>query len=223
MRDTISEFIQKKADGVDSAQNRVYDKGDIGDRLSNEEKSASVAEGSSSHQAPNMSSEETDNRDIKSGRVLSNGQSLDNMAELYAEKVHSNRKWRWRDGFPNGGRLSKNDKIDIRKYAIEKGLIPNVPVNVVTDASGKTYRYADFDAAGVVKERVELPEYLWSKSDAVHIKWLDNKIGGRPKGHTWHHSEKAGQMELVPTGIHNVYHHNGGRTVNHWAYRKGGR
>ena len=219
----INELIQKKSNGVDNAQNRVYDKGDIGDRLSNEEKSASVAEGSSSHQAPNMSFEETDNRDIKSGRVLSNGQSLDNMAELYAEKVHSNRKWRWRDGFPNGGRLSKHDKIDIRKYAIEKGLIPNVPVNVVTDASGKTYRYADFDAAGVVKERVELPEYLWSKSDAVHIKWLDNKIGGRPKGHTWHHSEKAGQMELVPTGIHNVYHHNGGRTVNHWAYRKGGR
>lgn len=31
------------------------------------------------------------------------------------------------------------------------------------------------------------------------------------------------KMELVPTGIHNVYNHNGGRTKNHWAYRKGGR
>ncbi|WP_370650293.1 HNH endonuclease [uncultured Clostridium sp.] len=30
-------------------------------------------------------------------------------------------------------------------------------------------------------------------------------------------------MELVPSGIHNVYNHNGGRTKNHWAYQKGGR
>ena len=219
----INELIQKKSNGVDSAQNRVYDKGDIGDRLSNEEKSASVAGGSSSHQAPNMSSEETDNRDIKSGRVLSNGQSLDNMAELYAEKVCSNRKWRWVDAFPNAGKLSKGEKASIKKRAIEKGLIPDVPVEFVKASRKKTYRYVDFDAAGLVKEKVDLPEYLWLETDAVQFKWLDDKIGGRPEGYTWHHSEKDGQMELVPMGVHRVYHHNGGRTVNHWAYRKGGR
>ena len=158
-----------------------------------------------------------------SGRVLSNGQSLDDMAKLYAEKVNSNNKWSWMDDFPDAGELSKADKADIRKLAIEKGLIPDVPVNVVTDAGGKTYRYADFDAAGLVKEKVSLPEHLWSESDAVQFKWLDHKIGGRPEGYTWHHSEIAGQMELVPTGIHNVYNHHGGRTVNHWAYREGGR
>lgn len=37
------------------------------------------------------------------------------------------------------------------------------------------------------------------------------------------YSEISGQMELVPTGIHNIYNHNGGRTINHWAYREGGR
>ena len=31
----------------------------------------------------------------KTGRVLSNGQSLDDMAKLYAEKVNSNNKWSW--------------------------------------------------------------------------------------------------------------------------------
>ncbi len=160
---------------------------------------------------------------LNSGRVLSNGQSLDDMAKLYAEKVNSNNKWSWMDDFPDAGELSKADKADIRNLAIEKGLIPDVPVKVVTDASGKTYRYADFDAVGLVKEKVNLPEHLWSESDAVQFKWLDDKIGGRPEGYTWHHSEIDGQMELVPTGIHNVYNHNGGRTVNHWAYREGGR
>lgn len=81
----------------------------------------------------------------------------------------------------------------------------------------------DFDAAGLIKEKMLLPKYLWSETDKVQFKWLDDQIGGRPKGYTWHHAEINGQMELVPTGVHRVYHHNGGRTVNHWAYRKGGR
>ena len=160
---------------------------------------------------------------LNSGKVLSNGQSLDDMAKLYAEKVNSNNKWSWMDDFPDAGELSKADKADIRNLAIEKGLIPDVPVNVTTDASGRIYRYADFDAAGLVKEKVNLPKHLWFESDAVQFKWLDDKIGGRPEGYTWHHTEINGQMELVPTGIHNVYNHNGGRTVNHWAYREGGR
>ena len=102
------------------------------------------------------------------------------------------------DDFPNAGELSKADKVAIRNFAIEKGFIPDVSINVVMDTNGKIYRYADF-------------------------KWLDDKIRGRSEGYTWHHSEIDGQMELVPTGIHNVYNHNGGRTKNHWAYRKGGR
>ena len=96
-------------------------------------------------------------------------------------------------------------------------------VRTVKDSRGKTYRYVNFEAAGLVREKVELPEYLWSKPDAVQFKWLDNRIGGRPKEYTWHHSEIDGQMELVPMGIHRVYKHNGGRTINHWSYREGGR
>ena len=159
----------------------------------------------------------------KSEKILSNGQSLDDMAKLYAEKVNSNNKWSWMDDFPDAGNLSKADKADIKNLAIEKELIPNVPVKTVTDSNGNIYRYVDFNATGLVKEKVTLPEHLWSESDSVQFRWLDNKIGGRPAGYTWHHSETTGQMELVPTGIHNIYNHNGGRTVNHWAYREGGR
>lgn len=79
------------------------------------------------------------------------------------------------------------------------------------------------DSAGLVKQKVELPKNLWSESDTIQFKWLDEQIGGRPLGYTWHHSEISEQMELVPRGIHNVYNHNGGRTIGHWAYREGGR
>lgn len=164
------------------------------------------------------------NSDLElAGKQLNNGRSIEDMAKIYAERVISNDKWSWMDDFPNAENLSKTDKVAIKNYAIENGLVPDVPIQRTTDESGATYRYADFDAAGLVKERQTLPVQLYSESDVIQFKWLDDKIGGRPDGYTWHHSEINGQMELVPTGIHNIYHHNGGRTINHWAYREGGR
>ena len=237
----INDLIQKKSNGIDSAQNRVYDDSNIRDGIPHAENAGlqklsdqsvdafgdhdnrTATEDLTPHQSQNAVSEGSYEGRLNSERVLGNGQSLNDMAELYAEKVHSNRQWGWLDDFPDAEGLSKDDKTDIKNYAIEKGFIPDVPINTVTDAGGKTYKYADFEAVGLVKEKVTLPEYLWSETDSVQFKWLDRKIGGRPDGYTWHHSEKDGQMELVPTGIHNVYYHNGGRTINHWAYREGGR
>lgn len=160
---------------------------------------------------------------VSANKILNNGHSLDDMAELYARNVNSNSKWSWMDDFPDASELSKADKINIRNTAIEKGLIPEVTVKTVKGADGRNFRYADFNAAGLVREKVSLPKNLWTETDAVQFKWLDDKIGGRPVGYTWHHTEVSGQMELVPTGVHNVYNHNGGRTINHWAYREGGR
>lgn len=37
------------------------------------------------------------------------------------------------------------------------------------------------------------------------------------EGYTWHHTETPGKMQLVPTGIHNITTHNGGRTAGMWA------
>ena len=237
----INDLMQKKANGVDSPQNRVYDGSNTPDGLTNEQNDGlqnlsdqevdafrnrdyiPATEDLTPPQSQNAVSEGSYEGRLNSERVLGNGQSLNDMAELYAEKVHSNRQWGWLDDFPDAEGLSKDDKTDIKNYAIEKGFIPDVPINTVTDAEGKTYKYADFEAVGLVKEKVVLPEYLWSETDSVQFKWLDRKIEGRPEGYTWHHSEKDGQMELVPTGIHNVYYHNGGRTINHWAYREGGR
>ena len=58
---------------------------------------------------------------------------------------------------------------------------------------------------------------MWRLSDSEQFKWLDEKIGGHVNGYTWHHTEIPGKMELVPTGIHNIITHNGGRTKGMWA------
>lgn len=79
------------------------------------------------------------------------------------------------------------------------------------------FGFADFKSAGAVKESVDLPEYLWLKSDAEQFSWLNSKIDGKVDGFTWHHTETPGKMELISFGIHNVTAHNGGRTAGMWA------
>ena len=68
-----------------------------------------------------------------------------------------------------------------------------------------------------LKETQYLPENMWKMSDAEQFKWLDEQIGGTVDGYTWHHTEIPGKMQLVPTGIHNITTHNGGRTAGMWA------
>ncbi|WP_442857215.1 HNH endonuclease signature motif containing protein [Butyrivibrio sp. INlla14] len=42
-------------------------------------------------------------------------------------------------------------------------------------------------------------------------------MGGSVPGYTWHHAEIPGVMQLVPTGLHNIVSHNGGRSPGMWA------
>ena len=154
--------------------------------------------------------------------VLKNGRTLKEMAATYAKNVASNKRWTWVDSMPEGGMTTDVERVAIKELAIREGLIPDVPVKKVI-VDGKKYVYADFESAGLVKREVQLPEHLWQASDAEQFKWLDEHIGGRPEGTTWHHYEKDGKMQLVDFGIHNVTNHNGGRTSGHWAYRSEGR
>ncbi len=140
---------------------------------------------------------------------------MDHYAEKYAEMVNSNRKWSWND-IDGADLLTGTEKKIIKSRAIERGLIPEVKV-----VPGK--RYADFEGAGVVIRREELPESYWKSRDKRQFEYLDELTGGRPVGTTWHHTEIPGVMELVPFGIHNVYNHKGGASFGHWAYRIFGR
>lgn len=139
---------------------------------------------------------------------------IDDYAKIYADNINSNRAWSWDDNIPGGHNLTKRQRSMIKQQAIDDGLIPNITVNKV---DGMRYGFADFESAGVVKETVYLPEDMWKMTDAEQFKWLDQQIGGSVEGYTWHHTEVPGKMQLVPTGIHNITTHNGGRTAGMWA------
>jgi A nuclease of the HNH/ENDO VII superfamily with conserved WHH len=127
-------------------------------------------------------------------------------ADKYAELVKSNEPWKWNE---INKKLTFNEKQAIKELAVEKGLVPKIQVDSKTG-------FADF-SKHVVKE-IQLPKNLWNKSDFIQFKWLDKKIGGRPKGHTWHHHQDSGKMQLVEFGVHNITNHTGGRSV--WAAGK---
>ena len=139
---------------------------------------------------------------------------LDDYAKVYADKINSNQAWSWDDTIPGGENLTKKQRSIIKQQAIDAGLITDIKV---TKVEGMRYGFADFESAGVVKETQYLPENMWKMSDAEQFKWLDEQIGGTVDGYTWHHTEIPGKMQLVPTGIHNITTHNGGRTAGMWA------
>lgn len=134
------------------------------------------------------------------------------LAQVYADIVNSNKVWSWEKDFPL--KINKrNEQKKIRQDAINRGLIPQVPMKPDKN------RYPDFESAGLIIKKDILPKEKWLETDVKQFDWLDKRIsGGRPEGTTWHHSEIDGQMELVPFGIHNIINHKGGRSNGHWAH-----
>ena len=141
---------------------------------------------------------------------------LDDYATIYADIVNTNTQWKWIDDLPFGADLSDAQRALIKARAVERDLIPDVKIKAVT-ADGNDYRFADFKGAGQVEAELNLPKELWTASDDVQFKWLDEHAGGRMDGYTWHHTETPGVMQRVPYGIHNITNHNGGRTRTFWC------
>ena len=139
---------------------------------------------------------------------------VDDYAKIYSEKVNSNEAWSWGDSIPGGSELSKRQRAKIREQAIASGYIEKVTVK---KSRNMRYGFADFKTAGLVEYEIDLPQELWKAKDSQQFQWLNKQIGGELPGYTWHHTEMPGQMQLVPTGIHNVYTHNGGRSPGMWA------
>jgi hypothetical protein len=126
----------------------------------------------------------------------------------------ANQAWSWYDAIPGGENLTRVQKSIIKQQAVDSGLIPDIRV---TQVEGMRYGFADFESAEVVIKTQYLPENMWKMSDAEQFKWLNEQNGGAIEGYTWHHTETPGKMQLVPTGIHNITTHNGGRTAGMWA------
>lgn len=123
-------------------------------------------------------------------------------AGTYADLVNSNRPWTWAD--VADGNISRSERALIRQSAADQGLVRRIPVNPVT-------RYADF--SGHIVEDVQLPRQYWGASDDVQFRVLNEQIGGARPGHTWHHHQDPGRMQLVEFGVHNATNHVGGRQV----------
>ncbi|GLS27831.1 hypothetical protein GCM10007877_35500 [Marinibactrum halimedae] len=124
----------------------------------------------------------------------------------YLDLVYSNKgDWSWDHIASN---LPDSKRSEIRNKAKELDLVPDIYVNPDTD-------YAKFDQYAI--EDITLPPEYWSKSDPVQFRYLDGLIGGEKEGYTWHHHEEDGRMLLVPTGLHKIYGHKGGRSPGHWG------
>ena len=144
---------------------------------------------------------------------------VDDYAILYAEKVNSNRIWRW-DEISNA-HLTRPQKRKVNQRAIELGKIPKVLKKPGTN-------YLDFEQSRLIYEMdgspviFSLPQKYWRWPDRRQFALLDSWLPGgkRPEGYMWHHSEQTGRMELVPFGIHNVTSHVGGRASGMWAAGK---
>jgi YD repeat-containing protein len=125
----------------------------------------------------------------------------------YLDAVYSNRKWSW-DSI-GLGHLDSVEREVVKWRAMEAGLLPRISNDPHTF-------HADFTRV-LIEERV-LPERLWLSTDREQFRYLDDLIGGRPAGSTWHHHEFPGWMQLVPSGIHGITWHLGGRSPGEWAY-----
>lgn len=142
--------------------------------------------------------------EIKNGSV-SNADVLDPVTQVrldrYVAAVNSNAPWKWREIDP---KITQRERAAIREYAYAQELVPRIPVDPIT-------RYADFSS--VVLREASVPKSLWYATDRQQFLYLDNLIGGRPTGTTWHHHQDPGRTQLVPLGVHNITSHSGGRTT----------
>jgi hypothetical protein len=127
-------------------------------------------------------------------------------AEPWINAVLSNRPFSWESiGL---GWLGDQEKAVVRMRSLELGLVPRIPVDPLT-------RYADFSSVLVAEET--LPEELWHLTDDEQFTYLNDQIGGKIPGTTWHHHELPGWMQLVAFGVHAITSHIGGRSPGHWA------
>lgn len=120
-------------------------------------------------------------------------------------------------------------------------VIPTKEVSVLNPETGEmeTHTFPDFSEVAVPPGVIfEIPEDKYGMSYATHFRecnkqlqqWceqnpeeaskifnqeqLDQIANGEvPKGYTWHHTEIPGQMQLVPTKIHQACRHTGGQAI----------
>lgn len=136
----------------------------------------------------------------------------------YEDLVMSNKWESWDAQIPNTPEWQKRR---IRRFARKHRLIPYIPIT-------RTTKYANFNSVAYeipgathAGHMVQLPHEFWERGVGAQETFLNNTYfnGVQPEGYTWHHHQEDGLMQLVPSGVHRAYKHNGGRAPGHWAHR----
>lgn len=62
-----------------------------------------------------------------------------------------------------------------------------------------------------LKETVQNDKILRKNFNEQQLEMIEN--GETPRGYTWHHNERIGEMQLVKTDVHNKTAHTGGKAI----------
>ena len=134
-----------------------------------------------------------------------------------------------------------NDRPKVETVEETNATIEYKPVEVINPETGEieTHYFPDFSEVAVPPgTEFDLPETEWGKSHATHETLCNKQLnewcqahpdeakkifseeqldqiskGKTPKGYTWHHTERSGKMQLVPTKIHMENRHTGGQAI----------
>jgi hypothetical protein len=157
-------------------------------------------------------------KEMNFGRILSNSeQKLIRKAAIdnsYIPDVKVSKS----DGLRIGEADFKNARYKNGDYVKQ----PNVDeYNPIT----KKYQPGNAENKDIYMGNVKLEpeEYKLSDSNQFNIcnKRFKEKYGiDVPEGYTWHHTLEPGCMELIRTGVHRCFPHNGARTCGQWAEGK---
>lgn len=116
---------------------------------------------------------------------------------------------------PDTGVPYKKRTVETSDGKYVEGVFPKFPSVYDTKLPAEQYKASDavqFNTCNQkLKESVSKNPDIRSKFNDKQLGQIEN--GDRPSGYTWHHNEKQGRMQLVPTDVHSRTPHTGGRSV----------
>ena len=104
--------------------------------------------------------------------------------------------------------------IEVGRFRVE-GVFPEFESVFDTKLSKENYNATDKnqfkECNSKLKEAVQNDKILRKNFNEQQLEMIEN--GETPRGYTWHHNERIGEMQLVKTDVHNKTAHTGGKAI----------
>lgn len=104
--------------------------------------------------------------------------------------------------------------IEVGGFRVE-GVFPEFESVFDTKLSKENYNATDKnqfkECNSKLKEAVQNDKILRKNFNEQQLEMIEN--GETPRGYTWHHNERIGEMQLVKTDVHNKTAHTGGKAI----------